>query len=45
MAGKYNDESIERYSEILTQQFDEKTPSWIDTKILKTEFTDVTDYI
>ena len=37
---KNKDDMIERYSEIKSQQFNEYTPSWIDSKVLITEFTD-----
>ena len=38
----YGDETIQRYSEIIIQNFDERVPCWIDAKLLLTQLQDQT---
>ena len=41
---EYGEDVFERYSVIKNQQFDEKAPNWVDTKVLIKEFEDESDY-
>ena len=41
---KYGEESIERYSTFINQQFDEQTPSWAGGFIQRNLLVDQTDF-